>query len=66
MRLSRLFLLASLLSFTASVRGEPAHAPSHNKIPVLIIDGQNNHDWMCATAILRDILTNSGRFTVDV
>jgi type 1 glutamine amidotransferase len=44
----------------------PMPAPPREKIPVLIIDGQNNHDWPRATALLRDMLVASGRFTVEV
>jgi hypothetical protein len=36
------------------------------KLPVLIIDGQNNHDWKSTTPVLKDALEQSGRFTVDV
>jgi len=37
-----------------------------SKIPLLIVDGQNNHDWPRATRILKQILEGSGRFKVDV
>ena len=33
---------------------------------VLIIDGQNNHDWRKTTPILRSCLETTGRFQVDV
>jgi type 1 glutamine amidotransferase len=36
------------------------------KIPALIIDGQNNHDWKKTTPILKAGLENSGRFVVTV
>jgi uncharacterized protein len=36
------------------------------KLAVLIVDGINNHDWERATRILKAILVDSGRFTVDV
>jgi len=37
------------------------------KIKVLIIDGQNNHgDWPKNTALMKEFLEDSGRFTVDV
>ena len=36
------------------------------KISVLIVDGMNNHDWERGTKLLKAILENSGRFTVDV
>ncbi len=33
---------------------------------VLIVDGQNNHDWRTTTPILQHYLRQSGRFTVEV
>lgn len=36
------------------------------KLKALIIDGQNNHDWRKCTPVLKWILEDSGRFTVDV
>ncbi len=36
------------------------------QIPVLIIDGQNNHDWKATTPVLKKILEEPGRFKVDV
>ncbi len=35
-------------------------------IRVLIIDGQNNHDWKTITPYLKKILKETGLFTVDV
>lgn len=35
-------------------------------VKVLIVDGQNNHDWKQTTPVLRQILLDSGRFTVEV
>lgn len=35
-------------------------------IRVLIIDGQNNHAWKETTPVLRSILEQTGRFTVEV
>lgn len=35
-------------------------------ISVLIIDGQNNHDWRATTPVLVDALESCGRFTVAV
>ena len=36
------------------------------KIPVLIIDGVNNHDWERTTAAVMATLERTGRFTVDI
>jgi type 1 glutamine amidotransferase len=35
-------------------------------IKVLLIDGQNNHDWKATTPVLKQILAELGLFTVDV
>jgi type 1 glutamine amidotransferase len=44
-------------------RPAPAQAP---KIQVLIITGQNGHDWRAATPVLRKILEDTRRFEVRV
>ncbi len=36
------------------------------KLKVLILDGQNNHDWKSTTPVLREALESSGVFTVAV
>ncbi len=36
------------------------------KIKVLIVDGQNNHQWATTTPLLKTILEETGRFAVDV
>ena len=36
------------------------------KLPVLIVDGMNNHDWAAGTRNIKTILEGTGRFTVDV
>jgi uncharacterized protein len=43
-----------------------ADALPQPKLTVLIVDGMNNHDWERATRILKAILLDSGRFTVNV
>lgn len=54
------FLL--LLSAFLATRGIAAERP----LRVLIFSGQNNHDWQLTTPELQRILTQSGRFTVDI
>jgi type 1 glutamine amidotransferase len=44
----------------------PAARGEDRKLPVLIVDGINNHDWEAGTKALSGILTASGRFRVDV
>jgi hypothetical protein len=41
-------------------------AAAQSKLPILIVDGVNNHDWQTATRELTSILTATGRFQVDV
>ena len=36
------------------------------KIKVLVIDSQNNHNWQQTTPVLKKIYEDAGRFTVDV
>ncbi len=36
------------------------------KISVLLIDGQNNHDWKSTTPLIKQTLEGCGLFTVDV
>ncbi len=43
-----------------------AEAEKADKIKVLIVDGQNNHNWQATTPHLKKILEESGRFAVDV
>lgn len=40
--------------------------PAATKLKVLIIDGQNNHAWATTTPMLKRILEDTGRFSVDV
>ncbi len=35
-------------------------------LKVLIVDGQNNHDWKSTTPVLKDILEKTGLFEVEV
>src|SRR5260370_8611520 len=50
---------ALCLALTPMLSAAPA-------IKVLIVDGQNNHDWKTTTPILKKILEDSGKFQVDV
>ena len=44
-----------------------ANAPSlTTPLKLLIVDGQNNHNWQGTTPVMQRRLTESGRFTVDV
>ncbi|MBD3671890.1 MAG: ThuA domain-containing protein [Planctomycetaceae bacterium] len=41
-------------------------ADAAEKLKLLIIDGQNNHNWQATTPILTEFLTKTGRFDVSV
>jgi type 1 glutamine amidotransferase len=41
-------------------------ARAQTKIKVLIVDGQNNHQWAVTSPMLKQILEATGRFSVDV
>lgn len=56
-----------LFGFLATLAvGLPALGDDKDKVRILILDGQNNHNWVSMTPILREALEQTGRFTVDV
>jgi type 1 glutamine amidotransferase len=70
-----LFLLGSILvpasgttSFDASSRGPGPSRPGFGPRPirVLILSGENNHDWTSTTPKLEALLKRSGRFLVEI
>lgn len=63
----RQFLKLTLRTFLVSfVLCIAAFATADEKIKPLIVDGQNNHNWKGTTPVLKKILEDSGRFTVEV
>ncbi len=60
----RAALLAALA--TLLVAGRPAPAAAAEKLRLLIIDGQNNHNWKAMTPPMVASLEATGRFAVDV
>lgn len=54
-----IILLNGILALTTVSAGA---AP----LKALIVDGQNNHNWQGTTPVLKTILEEEGRFTVDV
>lgn len=60
-KLVSVITIVCVTSFTTALISAPP-AP----IKVLIIDGQNNHDWKSTTPVIRKILDDAGRFHVDV
>jgi len=64
-RAYRWFLLAAVVGLVA-VFASPVPAADAEKISVLIIDGQNNHDWKATTPPIKEMLEKTGRFNVEV
>lgn len=64
--LSRLLLAVLLLLAPLSTGLLEAQEKSDKKIRVILIDGQNNHDWRTTSQIMKKALEGSGRFTIDV
>ena len=58
-----LILGSAATIFPTAPQGAESGAPP---IRVLILSGQNNHDWKSTTPALKSILENAGRFRVDV
>ncbi len=54
-------LFASLL-----LAGSALTAGAAEKIKVLVVDGQNNHNWQQTTPVLKKLLEGTDRFTVEV
>ncbi len=59
-------LMKSLIFLLTCLFASSAPAADELKLPVLVIDGQNNHNWQSTTPILKDALEKSGRFTVEI
>jgi type 1 glutamine amidotransferase len=62
--MTRLALASRLAALFTALVAVALAAP--DKIKVLIVDGQNNHQWATTTPMLKRILEDTGRFTVDV
>lgn len=64
MNISRRQFTEGMLSLAVS--GRFAAARTRTPLKTLVVDGINNHTWRVATAGIREILTNTNLFTVDV
>lgn len=65
MRLTAWALCLSVF-FLFTAPQSSSSAAETKKIKVLVVDGQNNHDWRKTTPLIKATLENSGLFTVDV
>jgi uncharacterized protein len=59
-------IACALLSGAFSLAPAQAPAPAPPKLQVLIISGQNAHNWRATTPVLRTLLEQSGKFEVRV
>ncbi len=55
-----------LLAFGSMAVLAAGAGAAKDPIRLLLLDGQNNHDWKATTPVLRDMLLASGRFSVDI
>jgi len=61
-----LTLTSALLTVTASAWAVPEQTTAGEKSKLLILDGQNNHDWKATTPVMKKALVDAGLFQVDV
>src|SRR2546422_5635268 len=54
------------LSITGVLSAQPSPPPDPSKIQVLIITGQNVHDWRGTTPVLKQILEDTKKFEVRI
>jgi len=62
--MGRRLLAAGILTTAVALPARAADRPE--KVNVLIVDGQNGHDWKATTPVIRDMLLKTERFSVDV
>ncbi|MGJ8694818.1 MAG: ThuA domain-containing protein [Verrucomicrobiaceae bacterium] len=60
------FTILALLSFAWMSFAKTETPSDQGKLKVLILDGQNNHNWQSTTPVMKHAFESSGRFTVDV
>ncbi len=59
-------ILATLVGILACALATVFADHHGKKMSVLIVDGQNNHNWKATTPVMKDALESCGRFKVDV
>ena len=62
----RTILMSGMVAMMAAWAFSPASLSADERLRVLILDGQNNHDWQATTPIIRSILEECDRFQVEV
>ena len=59
--------ILAAFAFQITFAPTPSYADDHKgsaKIKVLLIDGQNNHDWKRCSPVMMETLKATGRFTI--
>lgn len=64
--LSRLSLLAFATFALVTSLAAADDKKAEGKIKVILVDGQNNHNWRATTPLLKKVLEETGKFAVDV
>ena len=64
--LSILLIAFCCLSLTTALLAQPSPPPDPSKIQVLIITGQNVHDWRGTTPLLKKVLEDTRKFEVRI
>lgn len=62
---SKVLIMTGLVLLVGWYLTQPAGAAGE-KVRVVIIDGQNNHNWRATTPVVKQVLEDSGRFEVAV
>ena len=61
-----LALALSVFAGTPTAEPAPVAQDAARRIPVLIVTGDNNHDWRWTSTKMRQMLHDSGKFQVEV
>lgn len=62
----RQFLMSGFCGIVAILLVRPEFSAATEPLKLLIIDGQNNHNWKAMTPPMKSELERTGRFTVEV
>ncbi len=66
LRTTAFFVAVGVLLISAMLAAADTPKKENEKLRVLIIDGQNNHDWKTTTPLLKNALEHARIFKVDV
>ena len=60
------YIIAALTAINFLFAEDKGSDSKNGKIKVLLIDGQNNHDWVRCSPVMIDTLKATGKFEIDV